>query len=105
MKEKLYQIQYKLHPLINIISGQWITLLDPLASTWLQFIIIFVLKNEYFKDFFKLKNLWEYAPFKNFFRGSMPRTPLANAWLRHASQAPKKVGHLWQILHTPMHYY
>ena len=42
MKAKLYQIHYKLHPLINIISGQWIMLLDSLASTWLQFIIVFV---------------------------------------------------------------
>ena len=43
----------------------------------------------------------------NFFWGGgrMHRIPLANAWLRHASQAPKKVGHLWQILHTPMDYY
>ena len=47
------------------------------------------------------------APFKTIFRGSMPRTPIANAWLRQASQAPppkkkKIVGPPWQILHTPM---
>ena len=32
------------------------------------------------------------APFKIFFGEACPRTPLANAWLRHASQAlpPKK---------------
>ena len=29
------------------------------------------------------------TPFPKKFRESMPRTPLANAWLRHASQAPK----------------
>ena len=28
------------------------------------------------------------APFKTIFRGSMPRTPIANPWLRQASQAP-----------------
>ena len=42
LKAKLYQIHYKLHPLKNIISGQWTMFLDPLASTWLQFIIIIV---------------------------------------------------------------
>ena len=45
----------------------------------------------------------------NFFlREACPRTPLANAWLRHVScpsPAPKKVGPSWQILHTPMDYY
>ena len=38
------------------------------------------------------------APFKIFWGGSIPRTPLANAWLRHASQAPKKS---WPPLANP----
>ena len=48
---------------------------------------------------------------KKIFRVSMPPNPLANAWLRHASQAPpphpqkKIVGPSWQILHTTMNYY
>ena len=32
------------------------------------------------------------APLKFFFGEAFPQTPLANAWLRHASQAPQKVG-------------
>ena len=48
-------------------------------------------------------------PPKNLGR-SMPPNPLANAWLRHASQAPppkkKKISWPpWQILHAPMNYY
>ena len=44
------------------------------------------------------------------FQGSMPPNPLANAWLRQASQAPppkkkKIVCPPWEILHTPMNYY
>ena len=47
-------------------------------------------------DFLKVTNLGKYAPkrtklyhSKKKFRGSIcPQTPLANAWLRHASQAP-----------------
>ena len=31
---------------------------------------------------------------KNVFGEACPRTLLANAWLRHASQAPQKVGPL-----------
>ena len=31
------------------------------------------------------------APLKIFFGETCPRTPLANAWLRHASKAPKKL--------------
>ena len=70
-----------------------------------------------FLDFLKVRNLMkicskthQIAPLKIFFRGSMPPNPLANAWLRHASQTPppqkkKIVGHPWQILHTPMNYY
>ena len=49
-----------------------------------------------FLDFLKVKNVSKYAPkrtklhhSKNFFRGTCPQTPLANAWLRHASKAPK----------------
>ena len=47
---------------------------------------------------------------KNFLGEACARTPLANAWLPHASQAPppkkNKIGGLpWQILHTPMNYY
>ena len=43
------------------------------------------------------------APFKKFFRGSMPPHSLANAWLRHASQAPppqKKINS-WPPLAIP----
>ena len=46
--------------------------------------------------------------FLDFLKEACPRTPLANAWLRHASQVPppkKIVGPPWQILHTPMNYY
>ena len=44
-----------------------------------------------------------------FFGEACPRSPLARAWPRHASQAPpplkkKIVGPRWQILHTPMNY-
>ena len=48
---------------------------------------------------------------KKIFRGTMPPNPLANAWLRHASQAPPppppKKKNSWppKILHTPMNYY
>ena len=45
-----------------------------------------------FLDFLKVKiyeNMLQKAPFKKKFRGSMPpNPPPANAWLRHASQAP-----------------
>ena len=116
MKAKLYQIHYKLHSLINIISGLWTIILDPLASTWLQFIIIFV-KKMIFLDFLKVKNLWKYAPkrtrlhhWKFFFRGSMPSNPpskrMATPRVASPPHPPKKiVGPPWQILHTPMNYY
>ena len=71
-----------------------------------------------FLDFLKVKKLWKYAPKRtklrhyNFVFGeACPQTLLANAWLRHASQAPppkkkiKIIGPPWQILHTPMNYY
>ena len=45
------------------------------------------------------------APFKNIFSEKHAPNPLANAWLRHASQAPQKIGPPWQILHTPIDYY
>ena len=48
-----------------------------------------------FLDFLKVKiyeNMLQNAPNctiqKNVFGEACPRTPLANAWLRHASQAP-----------------
>ena len=45
-----------------------------------------------FLDFLKEKNyenMLQNAPFKKIFFGeACPRTPLANAWLRQASQAP-----------------
>ena len=42
------------------------------------------------------------APFKKFIFGeACPRTLLANAWLRHASQAPKKVGPLGKFCLRP----
>ena len=54
----------------------------------------------------------QYAPNctiqKKDFGEACPRTPLANAWQHHASQAPLKkkiVGPPCQILHTPMNYY
>ena len=44
------------------------------------------------------------APFKIFFGEACPLTPLANAWLRHASQAspppPKKINS-WPPLAIP----
>ena len=52
-----------------------------------------------FLDFLKVKNLGKYAPkrtklhhSKKYFGEAFLQTPLANAWLRHASQAipPKK---------------
>ena len=47
------------------------------------------------KNFMKIcSKTHQIAPFKIFFRGTMPRTPLANAWLRHALQAPKKLATL-----------
>ena len=71
-----------------------------------------------FLDFLKEKNyenMLQNAPdctIQNFFFGeACPRIPLANAWLRKASQAPppppkRKIGGPpWQILHTPMNYY
>ena len=70
-----------------------------------------------FLDFLKVKKIGEIcskthkiAPFKKYFGEACLQTPLANAWLRHASQAtlpPKKYifGPPWQILHTPMNYY
>ena len=47
-----------------------------------------------FLDFLKVKmyeNMLQNVPIctiKHFFREACPRTPLAKAWLRHASQAP-----------------
>ena len=40
---------------------------------------------------------------KNFFGEACPRTPLANAWLRHASQAPPppKKKNSWPPLANP----
>ena len=75
----------------------------------------FCKKNDIFR-LFESKNLWKYAPkrtrlhhSKFFWGGTMPQTPLANAWLRRALQAhpptKKIVGPPWQILHTPMNYY
>ena len=71
-----------------------------------------------FLDFLKVKKLGKYAPkrtklhhSKKYFGEACLQTPLANTWLRHASQAtppPKKIkifGPPWQILHTPMNYY
>ena len=51
---------------------------------------------------------------KNFPGKHAPESPIANAWLREASQAasrhatrpaPKKLGTPWQIIHTPMEIY
>ena len=57
-----------------------------------------------FLDFLKVKknyeNMLQNAPFKFFFGKAYPRTPLANAWLRYASQPPPKkkiVGPPWKI--------
>ena len=107
LKAKLYQIHYKLPPLINIISGLWTMLLDP-CNNYKYFCIKMI-----FSDFLKVKKkLWKYAPnctIKNFFiREACPRTPLANAWLCHVSQPPPPPNNScppWQILHTPMNYY
>ena len=41
------------------------------------------------------------AQLKKFFRGSMPPNPLANAWLRHASQAPRPQKNSWPPLANP----
>ena len=35
------------------------------------------------------------------FGGSMPPNPLANAWLRHASQAPPPKKNCWPTLANP----
>ena len=61
------------------------------------------------------ENMLQNSPNCIIFLGeACPRTSLANAWLRHASQVasrhatrpvPQKVGPSWQILHTPMDYY
>ena len=41
------------------------------------------------KKFMKIcSKTHQIVPLKNFFGEACPRTPLANAWLRHASQAP-----------------
>ena len=74
-----------------------------------------------FRLFFKVKmydNMLQNAPNctikTNILGEACRRTPLANAWLRHASQAasrhairpaPQKVGPPWQILHTPIRPY
>ena len=75
----------------------------------------FCKKNDIFrlfesKKFMKIcSKTHQIAPFKKNFGEACPRTPLANAWLRHASHAtppPKKiVGPPCQILHMPMNYY
>ena len=41
---------------------------------------------------------------KNFSGKHAPNSP-SKSLATPRSQAPKKVGHLWQIRHTPMHYY
>ena len=41
------------------------------------------------------------APFKFFFGEACPRTPLANACLRHASQAPPPKKKSWPALANP----
>ena len=62
-----------------------------------------------FLDFLKVKKLGKYAPKRTkfaplqiFFGGACPRTLLANAWLRHASQAPPpKKKNAWPPLANP----
>ena len=77
-----------------------------------MFLELFLLQNFITIYFLKVKNIEKNAPkrtklhhSKFFFGEACPRTPLANAWLRHASQASQKVGPPWQILHTPMDNY
>ena len=77
----------------------------------------FCIKNDIFRRFESKKFMkicsktHQIAPIKFFFGEACPWTPLANAWLYHASQAPPPtkqneiVGPPWQILHTPMNYY
>ena len=60
-----------------------------------------------FLDFLKVKILGKYSPKRTIKKNgeACPRTPLTNAWLRHAPPQKKLVGPPWQILHTPMTYY
>ena len=58
-----------------------------------------------FLDFLKVKKLGKYAPkrtklhhSKKKFREACPRTLLANAWLRHALQAPPPKKKSWPPL-------
>ena len=39
--------------------------------------------------------------FLDFLKEACPRTPLANAWLRHASQAPPPKKNSWPPLTNP----
>ena len=47
----------------------------------------------------------EIALLKKFLSGKHAPNSPSKSLATPRSQAPKKVGHLWQIRHTPMHYY
>ena len=58
-----------------------------------------------FLDFLKVKknyeNMLQNAPLKFFWGEACPRTPLANAWLRHVSQAAPPPNNSWPPLANP----
>ena len=93
----------KLHPLINISvdSGSYSGSPSKYMTIYHYFCI------QFFLDNLKVKIIEKNAPkrsktlqnapnctIQNFFRGSMPPNPIANAWLRHASQTSQKGGPL-----------
>ena len=66
---------------MNIISGLWTIVLDPLAITWLQFIIVFLYKNDIFRLFESKKIMkicsktHQIAPFKKKISGKHAPEP------------------------------
>ena len=85
MKAKLYQAHYKLHPLINIISGLWTMLLDRSPSKYMTTIYNYFCIKMIFLDFLSKKFMkicsktHQIAPLKNFFSGALtpPRKRVA----------------------------
>ena len=83
-------------------------------------LFLYIKKNNIFrffssKKFMKISSkTHQIPPFKKkIIYEACPRTPRANAWQRHASQADSRLatrpslqkdGPPWQILHTPMDY-
>ena len=106
LKAKLYEIHYKLHPLVNIISGQWTVDHTPGSpSKYMTTIYNYFCKKMLFLDFLKVKiyeNMLQNAPnctIHFFFRRSMPPNPPSKrmATPRVASPPPQK-----KILSPPL---